>query len=291
MATVSLSEFSGALADLVTAAAPSVVSVGSGRRTSSGFVWRSGWVVTAEETLPEEDTVAVTFTDGSTVGAKVAGRDASTDIALLQLEAADAPALGFSTDPVRAGMLAVAVGASDDGATVALGVVSRAGAAWRSLRGGEIDSRIVLDVRLPRSAEGGPVLDTDGQAIGMGVFGPRRRVLVIPASTIERVAAKLESHGRIPRGYLGVGLHPVEIEGGDSWGAMIMSLDPEGPSAASGLHQGDVIVSWNGEPVTQVRTLLRALGPDSVGQTVTLGLKRGGETQDVRVTVAERPAG
>jgi S1-C subfamily serine protease len=123
----------------------------------------------------------------------------------------------------------------------------------------------------------------------MAVFGPRRRVLVIPATTIERVAAKLESHGRIPRGYLGVGLHPVTVEGSEESGAMIMTIDPKGPANAAGVLQGDIIVTWNGEPVRYIRSLLRTLGPDSVGQEVALGLKRGGSLREIRLTIAERP--
>jgi S1-C subfamily serine protease len=68
-----------------------------------------------------------------------------------------------------------------------------------------------------------------------------------------------------------------------------MNVDPEGPGAKAGVHQGDVIVSWNGEPIRHVRSLLRALGPDSVGQTATLRLRRGGETKDVQLTIGARP--
>ena len=71
---------------------------------------------------------------------------------------------------------------------------------------------------------------------------------------------------------------------------MVMSVDPRGPGAAAGVHQGDIIVAWNGEPIRHVQSLLRALGPDSVGQTVTLGLRRAGETKQVSLTIAERPA-
>jgi S1-C subfamily serine protease len=134
------------------------------------------------------------------------------------------------------------------------------------------------------------VLDAGGEAIGMAVFGPRRRVLVIPTATIERVAPKLASNGRIARGYLGLGLQPVTIEGGEGSGAMVMSVDPQGPGALAGLHQGDILVAWNGEPIRHVHSLLRALGPDSVGQTVTLRLRRAGDTRQVPLTIAERPA-
>ena len=186
------------------------------------------------------------------------------------------------------GALALAVGAEDGAPTVAMGVVSRSVGPWWSLRGGEINARIELDLRMRKSAEGGLAIDATGRAIGMTVFGPRRRVLVIPSATIERVAPRLEKHGHIPRGYLGLGFQLVAIEGGGR-GVMIMNVEPQGPGAKAGVHQGDIIITWNGEPIRHVRSLLRALGPDSVGQTVTLGLRRGGETKNVPLTIAERP--
>jgi S1-C subfamily serine protease len=166
--------------------------------------------------------------------------------------------------------------------------VSLAGPGWRSLRGGEIDARIELDLSLRRHAEGGLVLDAAGRALGMAVFGPRRRVLVIPAATVERVAGTLASHGRIPRGYLGLGLQPVRLDDGGV-GAMVMSVDAKGPGAAAGLRQGDVIVAWDGQPVQGVQALLRRLGPGSVGSVVTLSLRRAGQPTDVQLTVGERP--
>src|SRR4029450_3488316 len=105
--------------------------------------------------------------------------------------------------------------------TAALGLVSLARGPWQSMRGGEIDARIELDARLRRAAEGGLALNAAGQAFGMTVFGPRRRVLVIPAVTLGRVAARLETHGRIARGYLGLGLQPVSVGGGGAGGLVL----------------------------------------------------------------------
>ena len=106
-----------------------------------------------------------------------------------------------------------------------------------------------------QSAEGGLAIDASGRAIGMTVFGPRRRVLVIPSATIERVAARLEKHGHIPRGYLGLGFQLVAIEGGKR-GVMVMNVEPQGPGANAGVHQGDIIVAWNNEPIRQIRSAL-----------------------------------
>jgi len=286
---ISLPTLSAALADLVARVAPSVVAIHSDRSRSSGFVWRPGLIVTADESLSEEGALIVMRPGGDAVAAQLVGRDPTTDIALLRAEA-DLPPFSLRASPLAVGALVLAVGAEDGTSTAALGVVSRASGPWRSLRGGEIDARIELDLRLPQTAEGGLVIDVAGTAIGMAVFGPRRRVLVIPTATIERVAPKLAEHGRIARGYLGLGLQPVTIEGGEGSGVMIMSVDPQGPGARAGLHQGDILLDWNGEPIRHVQSLLRALGPDSVGQAVTLGLRRAGDRRQVPLTIGERPA-
>ena len=287
--STSLTDLSAAFVDLVASVAPSAVAVHSDRSRSSGFVWRPGLIVTADESLSEEGAVSVTLPGGTSVAAHVVGRDPTTDIALLRVDTDLLPS-PIGESPLAVGALVLAVGAEDGTSTAALGVVSRASGPWRSLRGGEIDARIELDLRLPQTAEGGLVIDVAGTAIGMAVFGPRRRVLVIPTATIERVAPKLAEHGRIARGYLGLGLQPVTIEGGEGSGVMIMSIDPQGPGARAGLHQGDILLDWNGEPIRHVQSLLRALGPASVGQAVTLGLRRAGDTQQVPLTIAERPA-
>ena len=220
-----LETLSSALADIVALVSPSVVGVESTRSRSSGFVWRPNLVVTADEALAEEGGITVTVTGGARHAATIVGRDASTDVALLRVEGAALPAVTLRTLPLRAGELALAVGAD---ALALWGVVAAAGPSWHSMRGGEIDARIELDVRLRRHAEGGLTLDARGWAFGMAVFGPRRRTLVIPAATIDRVATQLERNGRIPRGYLGLGLQPVRAEDDGAAGAIIISLDKNG---------------------------------------------------------------
>jgi S1-C subfamily serine protease len=281
-----LETISAALADIVAAAAPSVVFVHSTRSRSSGFAWRPNLVVTADEALAEEGEVVLTAAGGERHPATIVGRDAATDIALLRVEGARLSSVSFGAPAVRAGGLVLAVGG---GALAFSGIVAIAGPSWHSMRGGEIDARIELDLRLRRQAEGGLALDAGGRAFGMTVFGPRRRTLVIPAPTIDRVAARLERDGRIPRGYLGLGLQPVRVESDGASGAMVVSLDNNGPGAAAGLHQGDVIVSWDGQKLSGVGALLRALGPDSVGRTVALGLRRGGTPLELTLTIGERP--
>jgi S1-C subfamily serine protease len=285
-----LQDLSAAVSSLVTAAAVSVVAVHSRRSRSSGFVWRPGLVVTADEALAEDADLTVVLPGGETVSAELLGRDPTTDIALLRIERSELQPISLGSPSLSAGAVALAVGNEEGTPTASLGSVALAAGAWRSLRGGEIDARLDLDVRLRRRAEGGVALDASGLAFGMAVFGPRRRVLVIPSATIERVAAALEKHGRVPRGYLGLGLQRVELESGSGMGVMVMSVDPKGPGAAAGLRQGDVLVTWDGEPVRSVPALVRALGPGSVGRSVALGLRRGGEPLDAHLTIGERPA-
>ncbi|QOZ07350.1 S1C family serine protease [Bradyrhizobium sp. CCBAU 51765] len=280
-----LSSLSSALADMVARTAPSVVSVHSHRSRATGFAWKPGLIVTADEALADEGAVEIGLADGSTAAATIAGRDHTTDIALLRVDADVAPVKLAATVPPL-GALSVVVATNRETPSAALGMVSASGESWRSLRGGDIDARIELDVRLRGSQQGGLALDASGEAFGMAVLGPRR-VLVIPTATIERVAAQLEARGRIARGYLGLGLQPIRLD--DGIGAMVMNVDKAGPSAAAGIRQGDVIVAVNDQKLSGVRALAQTLGPSSVGTVVDVAVRRGGEPASFRVTVAERP--
>jgi S1-C subfamily serine protease len=285
----SLQQLSEALSDVVVHVAKSVVAVHSTRSRSSGFVWRPGLIVTADEALAEEGEISIVSPGGETAAATLVGRDPTTDIALLRANGVTAPVMSLQSTSIRVGALALTVGAGNGAPIAAFGAVSFVGPAWRSLRGGEIDGRVELDLSLRRAGEGGLALDVSGSAFGMVVFGPRRTVLVIPAATIERVAGKLQIHGRVARGYIGLGLQAVKLDGDGGIGAMVMSVDPTGPGSTAGVRQGDIIVNWNGERIRDVRTLLRALGPESVGQTVKPSLLRGGEPIEVTLTIGERP--
>ena len=288
--TTSLSFLSSAIAGVVARATPAIVSVHSHRSRASGFIWKPNIVVTADETLADEGEISIELSDGTVRPARIAGRDHTTDVALLRFDTQDdtkeiAP-IKLSPDVPMLGSLSVVVAAERGLPAAALGTVSLVGGRWRSLRGGEIDVRVELDVRLRHSHQGGLVLDATGDAIGMAVLGPRR-VLVIPTATIERVAGRLETHGRIAQGYLGVGLQPVKLD--DGIGAMVMNVDRSGPSSAAGIRQGDVIVGWNDSRISGVRSLLQALGPDSVGSVAEVTVRRAGEPVRFKLTIGERP--
>jgi S1-C subfamily serine protease len=286
--STAIQDLSAALEGTVAQLAPSVVSVASHRMQASGFVWRPGLVVTSDEGLAEEGEVRVTLPGGEEVAARIAGRDPGTAVALLRVERTDLRPVAMAAAVPPPGALVLAVGAEAGAPTAALGAVAVSKGPWQSLRGGEIDARVELDTRLRATAEGGLAVNAAGQAFGMTVFAPRRRVLVIPSVTIGRVAAKLEAHGRIARGYLGLALRPVTAEGGGS-GIMVMSVDPDGPGAAADIHQGDVLVSWDGKPIGKLQPLLRSLGPDSVGRVLALELRRGGRPHQAELRIAERP--
>ncbi|TIW39381.1 MAG: serine protease, partial [Mesorhizobium sp.] len=210
MSDFNLSAFSDAIADLAAAAAPATASLATHHhRTASAFHWRDGYFVTAEEVVEAGEEIELTLTSGETVKAELVGRDPSTGVALLKpADAANAPSLARA-DAVRPGHVAITVGNSDGAALAVFGSVGEVGPAWRSMRGGTIDRRINLAVNAGSRFEGGPVLDAKGGLIGMLLFGPRRRALVMPYETIERAVATLREKGHVARGYLGAGLHPV----------------------------------------------------------------------------------
>jgi S1-C subfamily serine protease len=288
MSDFNLNAFSQAIADLAAKAAPVTASFATHHhRTASAFHWSDGYFVTAEEAVEAGEEIELTLASGETVKAELVGRDPSTGVALLKPAVSATAATLAKADAVRPGNVVIAIGNSQGSALAVSGSVGEVGPAWRSMRGGTIDRRINLAVGAGGRFEGGPVLDAKGALIGMLLFGPRGRALVMPYETIERAVATLREKGHVARGYLGAGLHPVRDR--DAHGAMVMSLDDNGPAKAAGLSLGDIIVSWNGEAVHGPRDVIRRLGPDSAGVSVTLGVVRGGEQRDVTLTIGEKP--
>ncbi|TDG05592.1 serine protease [Paracraurococcus ruber] len=285
-----LAAFSDRLAALVAGAADRTVAVhGRDGRARSGLLWAEGLVVTAEEALEHDDELAVTLPDGRTVPAQLAGRDPGTDVALLKAETGGFVPLAPAPPALLApGHLVLAVGRGEDGAVAAHGIASLVGGPWRSMRGGRLDRRIQLGLRLDPCAEGGTVLDHAGRLIGMAVPGPKRRALAIPAETIARSVEQLRTRGRVARGYLGLAMQPVQA--GEVRGLIVVGVDPRSPAGQAGVLLGDVLVSWDGRPLGTVREMLARLDPDSVGTTVTLELIRAGRPHRVPVRIAERAA-
>ncbi len=281
--------FSNAIADLVAHVAPSVVALDSGGRYPvSGLHWRPGLIVTSDEALINDENITVLRPDGQRVAAALVGRDPSTDVALLRFEPDGMPAVEQGdAGALRAGNLILGIGRNQRGVLTGLGVAALAGDVWHSRRGGRIDRFIRLDLSLSPSAEGGAMVDAGGEVLGMIVRGPRRLVLGIPASTIDRVVDQLLAKGHIGRGYLGAGLQPAR-HGSDA-GLLVVSIDPEGPASRNGLLVGDIVLQWNDQKVTRVREVMVLLGPESIGQAAKLAILRAGQHSDVTITIGERP--
>jgi S1-C subfamily serine protease len=292
-----LTELANALTARAEAARNAVVAIRSSEgRHLTGTVWQSGVVVVSEQALPGRDEFEFVAPGGAILAAKVAGRDPSTNIAILKIaEVLTAPA--FTAAEPKVGVVALAIGADGEGgASARFGIVNLVGSEWHSRRGGLIDRRIVLDVRLASREEGGPVFDVAGAYLGMSTFGPRSQVIVIPHATIARVVPQLIRDGYVARGWLGVALHPVAVPDAlhesaeQTGGMMVMSVVENGPAAQAGIVAGDILLSVDGIAAHRSRKIARYFGSDSIGRQVDIRLIRGGAVVTVQATIAERRA-
>ncbi len=294
-----LSSFSTGLAELVERAGQSAVAIEARHRIgSSGFLWKPGIVVTADHAIRRDEDIPVILPDGSRASAELAGRDPGTDIAVLRVQGTSAPQLTAST-PLRTGEIVLAVGRHEPGVLAAMGIVSTAGGPWRNWRGGQLDSLLRLDIGVYPRSSGSAVIDTRGRFNGMLTTGLTRTAPVaIPAATIDRVAAELVEHGRIARGYLGVGFQPIPLPPAFSkalnreqrTGVIVLSVAPDGPAESAGILLGDVIAAIGGEPVTDtddVQATLRG----AIGKELPVVIFRGGERAEIRIRVGERRNG
>jgi S1-C subfamily serine protease len=299
MQASSLTALSVNVAAIAKQASQSTVALRDRGRWFSGFHWRPDVIATASELVPamKGETIAVITPLQEEAEGVVMGRDSSTDLVLIRVSAAAQTIVAASHPELSLGDLVVANGRTRLGPTCALGCVALAGEPWRSVRGGDISARIWLDMKLTSHGEGGAAFNGAGQFIGMTVYAPRRRVLVIPAQTIERVGEELLKHGRIRRAYLGVGAQPVSIGPPQSQpgapsksGLMIIGLDAQGPAAQAGLQQGDIIVAFEGQATASLRALVGSLRNADIGKAANLDISRAGRDVRISVTLGEGPA-
>jgi S1-C subfamily serine protease len=284
-----LASLSRDLAAIVAKTAPSVVAVHGRRRfPSSGVFWRPGVVVTAEHTLRRDDDLSVTLPDGTTAPATLAGRDPGADLAALRVEAAS-PDLPKSP-PSPAGSVVLTVGRSpDSGPNATMGIVSALSGEWRTWRGGRLDHYVRLDLTLYPGSSGAAVVDVEGRAIGIATSALSRIAgVAIPAATVDRVVDELLARGHIARGYLGLGLQPVELPDHRK-GLIVVSLDSDGPAAKVGLIIGDVLLALGGQPASDTDDLAGILEQHGVGKPVEAEVLRGGESRKLSIVIGERP--
>ncbi len=297
----SLLALSNEFASAVEKAGQFTVAVNGRRRfSSSGVHWRSGIIVATDHAVKREEEITVTLPDDRTVPATLIGRDGSTDLAVLRVEAADfsiAEVADASALKVGQWVLAVARSA-DSGVGCSMGVISALSGAWRTWHGGQIDKLIRPDLTLYPGFSGGALITPQGQVVGINTSGYRHMALTLPASTVDRVVDQLVNRGRIARGYLGVGMQPVqlpdrlktELHLSESSGVIIVSVQAGSPADRAGVLIGDILIALEGQSTPDISAVHRMLDSERIGRSLSSKLIRGGAMTEVAIVVGERPS-
>ncbi|HEY3928180.1 MAG TPA: trypsin-like peptidase domain-containing protein [Candidatus Koribacter sp.] len=294
----SLVEFSNDLAGVVERAGQSIVGVlEGGREGVSGTVWRSGIAVTAEHTLRGRSSVTVVLPSGEQTTAEVIGRDPGTDIAALKIQEAVAAGTLGDDAQLRVGEIVLSVARRGTaGVATTHGIVSATSGAWRTWQGARVDRWFRLDLNPFTGFSGGPIVNARAEIVGMATSGPRRSVVMIPTSTVNRVVEQLLKGGRVKRGFLGVGVQAVgfpentvqELKLGTNRGLLVLNVAQGSSAERAGVLLGDILVTIEGAAVHSVRSLQPVLDPENVGKSVQLEVVRGGKLVKVAVVVGDR---
>ncbi|MBI4263345.1 MAG: PDZ domain-containing protein [Acidobacteria bacterium] len=292
-----LNEISNQLADIVAAAAPSVVQVQGRRRPASGIVYAADAVLTTMHAIGREDGLQVRPSDGRTLDAELAGWDPASSLALLRVSELRARPLAPSSQTARVGHLAIAVARSwSNAVTASAGLVSVIGGPLPTGRRRAIEQVIRTTAPMHDGFAGGAFLDVGGSLLGVATAAQIRGLgVIVPAGIAWKAAAALLEHGSLKRGYLGIAGQPVrlpEAQRGAETGEealLVVGVTSGSPASKAGLLVGDVLVALDGRTVESPEDLLDLLGGDTIGRTVTLRVLRGGSVKDVAVAVGERP--
>lgn len=289
-------ELSEALSSVVEVVGRSVVRVEGGRRQpTSGLVISPNRIVTVARGLfRDEVTIGL---EGVEHRAKVKGRDLSTDLALLEVEAALTPADLDDAVNAKVGQLVLKLARPGQTVRATSGIISTAGKnSWRSMSGGTIDRYLESDAPHHPGFSGGPLVTIDGKILGLTTTGLLRGAsLTIPGATVKRVIAQLEAHGQVRRSYLGVEMQPVRLPDdvkqttGEEVGLIIMKVEKDGPADKAGIRYGDTLLHLGDDTVKTLDDLTSYLRADHVGQQVPARLWRQGKLETVQVTLAARP--
>ncbi len=268
----------------------------------SGFIIDpTGYVVTNNHVIAEADEITVTLADDKRLKAKVVGRDAKTDLALLKVEP-ESPlrAVTFGdSDGSRVGDWVVAIGNPFGlGGTVTAGIVS---ARHRDINSGPYDDFIQTDASINRGNSGGPMFNLDGDVVGVNtaIFSPSGGSVgigfAIPANLAKPIIDQLRKFGRARRGWLGVRIQSVtddiaqslEIE--KTTGALVADLTAGGPAEKGKVEVGDVILTFDGKEVGEMRNLPRIVAETAVGETVPVEVWRQGRKVKLSIVLGEFP--
>jgi serine protease DegQ len=296
--TDTLAALSDGMADAVENIAASVVRVnGRRRRSGSGVVFAQNKVLTASHVLEREEDLSVESADGRTLTARFAGRDHSTDLAVLDVEGLDVEPATRSEGEARVGQISLAVGSHSrgEGPRATLGVVSAVGGPVRTRRGPRLERYIQTDAMPYPGFSGGPLIDVRGNVLGILVSGwGRGAAFAIPADLAWRTAGTLSEGGSVKRGYLGILSQPVRLPDGQRLGLtqrgglLVVGVEDGSPAGRGGLIVGDILATLDGQPVEDTDDLLLLLAGDRVGSSVPVRLVRGGELAEIEITIGER---
>jgi serine protease Do len=268
----------------------------------SGFIIDpGGLVVTNNHVVGEAATVTVILQDGTKYPAHILGRDPRTDLAVLKIHA-DKPlpyvSLGDSS-AAQVGDWVVAVGNPFGlGGTVTTGIISARG---RDIHSGQFDDFLQIDAPINRGNSGGPTFNLDGQVVGINtaIYSPNGGSVgigfAIPSNVAKHIVAELEAHGKVTRGWLGVQIQQVtpaiaaSLGLHNTHGAIVAVVSHDGPGFRADLKQGDVVLSFDGQPVKQLRDLPRLVADEAPGSAATLTVWRDGKTVELHATLGEAP--
>jgi serine protease Do len=268
----------------------------------SGFIVDpSGLIVTNNHVIAGADEITVTLQDNTVLKATLIGHDDRTDLALLRVHPDHPlPAVAFGdSDKARVGDWVLAIGNPFGlGGTVTAGIVSARG---RDIQQGPYDDFIQTDAPINRGNSGGPLLDMAGHVVGINtaIYSPSGGSIgigfSIPSNEAKLVVDQLQKYGHTRRGWIGVRVQAVTPDIASTLnlrpadGALVAGVDQKGPAANAKLRNGDVILSFNNEPVHEMRTLPRVVAETAINQTVPVVIWRDGKKQTVMLAVAELP--
>lgn len=294
-----LDAYSRAVIAVVDAVGPSIVSISIGRESresefdpigaGSGFVITpDGYILTNSHVVSNVKKVETIFVDGNRLRATLVGKDDSTDLAVIQVNASGLPyaSLGDSSE-LHVGQLVIAMG-NPFGfqSTVSTGVVSALGRSLRSQQGRLIENIIQHTAPLNPGNSGGPLLDSRGRVVGINTaIIPMAQGIgfSIPSNTGKWVVTQLMTQGRVRRSYLGIVGYKRPLERRlvlffklkKDHGVEIVSTDPKGPARKAGLRVGDIVVAVNDQGVGSVDDIYRFLAEWPIGRTLSVTVIRG----------------
>jgi len=241
----------------------------------------------------------VTLPDGAKADAELVGRDPGTDLAVLRVKGLGIPLFARDENPsMIPGSIVLAVGRSKDSAVAAFGVISNISGPSQTWRGGKLDQVVRLDLSLHPAGAGGAVVGASGKLLGIATpVLSRVSVFAIPLSTVARVTESLVAHGRVPRGYLGVGIQPIAIPEhlksklnlANSTGLIAISVENDGPAGQAGMSIGDVLLDLGGRATQRTENVQEVLSSETVGKKIGARILRGGSLVELAITIAERP--